>query len=54
MVVNVLLENLHEDFKAFLFWRQFSSLNWMDFRLSWQEDLANKDFVEELDSHNLG
>ena len=54
MVVHVLLENRHEDVEAVLFWRQLGSLNGMDFRLPWEEDLADEYFVQELDGHDLG
>ena len=54
MVVYVLLENRHENVEAVLLWWQFCPLNGMDFGLPWEEDLADEDFVEELDRHNLG
>ena len=54
MVVHVLLENRYEDVEAVLLWRQFCSLDRVNLELLWEEDFADEDFMEELDSHNLG
>ena len=54
MVVHVLLENRHEDVEAVFLWRQFCSLDRVNLELLWEEDFADENFVEELDSHDLG
>ena len=54
MVVHVLLENRHEDVEAVCLWRQFCSLDRVNLELLWEEDFANEDFMEELNSHDLG
>ena len=54
MVVHMLLENRYEDIEAVLLWRQFCSLDRVNLELLWEEDFADENFVEELDSHDLG
>ena len=54
MVVHMLLENRYENIEAVLLWRQFCSLDRVNLELLWEEDFADEDFMEELDSHNLG
>ena len=53
-MVHVLLENLNEDIEAvFLRW-EFCPLDRVNLELLWEEDFADENFVEELDSHDLG
>ena len=54
MVVHVLLENRQEDVEAVLLWWEFCPLDRVNLELLREEDLADEDLVEELDSHNLG
>ena len=54
MMVHVLLEDRYEDIEAVLLWRQFRSLDRVNLELLWEEDFADENFVEELDSHDLG
>ena len=54
MVVYVLLENRQEDVEAVLLWWEFCPLDRVNLELLREEDLADEDLVEELDSHNLG
>ena len=54
MVVHVLLENRHEDVEAVLLRGEFRPLDRVNLELLWEEDFANEDFMEELNSHDLG
>ena len=50
----MLLENRQEDVEAVLLWWKFCPLDRVNLELLWEEDFADEDFMEELDSHNLG
>ena len=54
MVVHVLLENRQEDVEAVLLWWKFCPLDRVNLELLREEDFADEDLVEELDSHDLG
>ena len=54
MVIHMLLENRHEDIWVFLLWWQLRPLDRVNLELLREEDFANEDLVEELDSHDLG
>ena len=54
LVVHVLFENRHENIEAVFLRREFCPLDRMNLELLWEEDFADENFVEELDSHDLG
>ena len=49
----MLLENRYEDIEAVLLRRQFRSLDRVNLELLWEEDFADEDFMEKLNSHDL-
>ena len=54
MVIHVLLENRNEDFEAVFLRRELCPLDRVNLKLFWKKNLANEDFMEELNSHDLG
>ena len=54
MVIHMLLEDWQEDVQAVFLWWQFRSLDGVNLELLREEDFADENFVEELDSHDLG